>query len=264
VTNGVTEIEQPAFDGQTTAAPGSYTLRGENLVKYYGRRKVVDDVTLRVSTGEIVGLLGPNGAGKTTTFYMVTGMIRPHTGRVMIADREITRLPMYRRARLGIGYLAQEPSVFRKLTVEQNLSCILEFMPVNRSVRKERLEKLLEEFSLTKVRKNRGFQLSGGERRRVEIARSLVTQPKFMLLDEPFAGIDPIAVNDIQQIVIGLKARGIGVLITDHNVHETLAITDRSYLIYTGRLLKEGTAEFLASDETARRIYLGESFRLDR
>jgi lipopolysaccharide export system ATP-binding protein len=262
--NDTAEMNTPALDGQRPVVPGSVVLLGEDLVKYYGRRKVVDHVSIRVSTGEIVGLLGPNGAGKTTTFYMVTGMIRPNSGRIMISEREITRLPMYRRARLGLGYLAQEPSVFRKLTVEQNLMCVLEFMHINRTARKERLEKLLEEFSLTKVRKNRGFQLSGGERRRVEIARSLVTQPKFMLLDEPFAGIDPIAVNDIQQIVIGLKARGIGVLITDHNVHETLAITDRSYLIYSGRLLKEGTAEYLASDEEARRIYLGESFRLDR
>lgn len=242
----------------------AHELRGENLVKYYGRRKVVDEVTIRVSTGEIVGLLGPNGAGKTTTFYMVTGMVKPHSGRVAFDDRTITGLPMYRRARLGVGYLAQEPSVFRKLTVEQNLLCVLEMMPLSRPHRKERMEQLLEEFSLSKVRKNRGYQLSGGERRRVEIARSLVTKPKFMLLDEPFAGIDPIAVNDIQQIVRGLKQRGIGVLITDHNVHETLAITDRSYLIYSGHLLKEGSAEFLANDEEARRIYLGETFKLDR
>jgi lipopolysaccharide export system ATP-binding protein len=241
-----------------------HELLGENLVKYYGRRRVVDEVTIRVSTEEIVGLLGPNGAGKTTTFYMVTGMVKPNGGRVKMDDRIITGLPMYRRARLGIGYLAQEPSVFRKLTVEQNLMCVLEMMPLSRTARRERMDELLEEFSLTHVRKNRGFQLSGGERRRVEIARSLVTRPKFMLLDEPFAGIDPIAVNDIQQIVRGLKRRGIGVLITDHNVHETLAITDRSYLIYSGRLLKEGSAEFLANDEEARRIYLGESFKLER
>ncbi len=254
----------PGADGAAPVPRAVHTLRGENLVKFYGRRKVVDEVSLHVATGEIVGLLGPNGAGKTTTFYMVTGMIKPNAGRIMVDTREITGLPMYRRARLGLGYLAQEPSVFRKMTVEQNLMCVLEFMPYSRRARHERMEQLLEEFRLTHVRKNRGFQLSGGERRRVEIARSLVTEPKFMLLDEPFAGIDPIAVNDIQQIVIGLKARGIGVLITDHNVHETLAITDRSYLIYTGRLLKEGTAEFLASDEEARRIYLGESFRLER
>lgn len=249
---------------QHSALLHRHHLLGENLVKYYGRRRVVDDVTIRVSTEEIVGLLGPNGAGKTTTFYMVTGMVKPHSGRVKMDERIITGLPMYRRARLGIGYLAQEPSVFRKLTVEQNLMCVLEMMPLSRAARRERMDELLEEFSLTHVRKNRGYQLSGGERRRVEIARSLVTRPKFMLLDEPFAGIDPIAVNDIQQIVRGLKKRGIGVLITDHNVHETLAITDRSYLIYSGRLIKEGSAEFLANDEEARRIYLGESFKLDR
>ncbi|MBU0509227.1 LPS export ABC transporter ATP-binding protein [bacterium] len=256
----------PLASSSAEPAPTAHgqTLRGENLVKYYGRRKVVDDVSIRVATGEIVGLLGPNGAGKTTTFYMVTGIIKPNGGRILFGKRPITRLPMYRRARLGIGYLSQEPSVFRKLTVEQNLLSILEFMPLTRRERRERMNGLLEEFRLTHVCKSRGFQLSGGERRRVEIARSLVTNPKFMLLDEPFAGIDPIAVNDIQQIVIALKARGIGVLITDHNVHETLAITDRSYLIYSGRLLKEGSAEFLASDEEARRIYLGETFRLDR
>jgi lipopolysaccharide export system ATP-binding protein len=247
-----------------TSPQGTHTLRGEHLVKYYGRRKVVDDVSIEVSTSEIVGLLGPNGAGKTTTFYMVTGIIRPNAGTIRMGQRVITRLPMYRRARWGIGYLAQEPSVFRKLTVEQNLLCVLQFIPLSHRERKERKEQLLEEFSLTHVRKNYGYQLSGGERRRVEIARSLVTHPKFMLLDEPFAGIDPIAVNDIQQIVRGLKARGIGVLITDHNVHETLAITDRSYLIYSGRLIKEGSAEFLANDPEARRIYLGESFKLDR
>ena len=251
-------------DGARTATRSAHTLVGENLVKYYGRRKVVDEVTIRLSTGETVGLLGPNGAGKTTTFYMIVGMIKPNGGRIRINDRVITRLAMYRRARLGISYLAQEPSVFRKLTVEQNLKCVLEFTPLSRRQRKERMEQLLEEFRLTHVRKNHGYRLSGGERRRVEIARSLITEPKFMLLDEPFAGIDPIAVNDIQQIVIGLRARGIGVLITDHNVHETLAITDRSYLIYSGHLLKEGSAEFLASDEEARRIYLGESFKLDR
>ena len=255
---------QTSGDGSPAAASQPYTLIAENLVKYYGRRKVVDEVTIHLTTGETVGLLGPNGAGKTTTFYMVVGMIKPNAGTIRINDRVITNLPMYRRARLGISYLAQEPSVFRKLTVEQNLKCVLEFTPLSHRQRRERMEQLLEEFRLTHVRKNKGFRLSGGERRRVEIARSLITEPKFMLLDEPFAGIDPIAVNDIQQIVTGLRARGIGVLITDHNVHETLAITDRSYLIYSGHLLKEGTAEFLANDEEARRIYLGESFRLER
>jgi lipopolysaccharide export system ATP-binding protein len=245
-------------------APASVTFKGENLVKFYGRRKVVDNVSVHVTTGEIVGLLGPNGAGKTTTFYMMTGLIRPNRGKIVISDKNITPLPMYKRARLGIGYLSQEPSVFRKLTVEENLMCILELLPIRRSDRKERCNKLLEEFSITHIAKNKGYQLSGGERRRVEIARSLVTNPKFMLLDEPFSGIDPIAVNDIQKIVIGLKSRGIGVLITDHNVHETLAITDRSYLLYSGRLLKEGSAEFLANDEEAKQIYLGDKFKLDR
>lgn len=240
------------------------TLRGKDLVKIYGRRRVVDDVTLHVTMGEVVGLLGPNGAGKTTTFYMMTGMIRPNKGEIFLGQQPVTGLPMYRRARLGIGYLAQEASVFRKLTVEENLTAILELMPMRRQDRRTRMEELLTDFNLETVIRNKGYQLSGGERRRVEIARSLVTQPKFMLLDEPFAGIDPIAVNDIQEIVVGLKSRGIGVLITDHNVHETLAITDRSYLLYSGRLLKEGSAEFLANDEEARRIYLGETFRLDR
>ncbi len=243
---------------------GATTLRGEHLVKSYGRRKVVDDVSVTVSTGEIVGLLGPNGAGKTTTFYMMTGMVKPNGGEILMGDAVVTGMPMYRRARMGIGYLSQEPSVFRKLTVEQNLMAILELMPMRRRDRKDRMEELLEEFSLTHVRKNKGYQLSGGERRRVEIARALVTRPKFMLLDEPFAGIDPIAVNDIQRIVQGLKERGIGVLITDHNVHETLAITDHSYLLYSGKMLKEGSAEYLANDPEARRIYLGESFRLGR
>jgi lipopolysaccharide export system ATP-binding protein len=224
----------------------------------------VDDITVRVEMGEIVGLLGPNGAGKTTTFYMMTGMIRPTKGDIHLDGRKITRLPMFKRARLGIGYLSQEASAFRKLTVERNLLAILELMPISRAERRRRLETLLDEFSIAHVAKNKAYLLSGGERRRLEIARSLVVQPKFMLLDEPFAGIDPIAVLDIQNIVRGLKAKGIGVLITDHNVHETLAITDRSYLLYGGQILKEGSAEFLANDPEARRIYLGETFRLDR
>lgn len=239
-------------------------LRGERLIKAYGRRRVVDDITVRVEMGEIVGLLGPNGAGKTTTFYMMTGMIRPTKGDIHLDGRKITRLPMFKRARLGIGYLSQEASAFRKLTVERNLLAILELMPISRAERRRRLETLLDEFSIAHVAKNKAYLLSGGERRRLEIARSLVVQPKFMLLDEPFAGIDPIAVLDIQNIVRGLKAKGIGVLITDHNVHETLAITDRSYLLYGGQILKEGSAEFLANDPEARRIYLGETFRLDR
>ncbi len=238
------------------------TLRGEDLVKFYGRRKVVDGVSLLVRTGEIVGLLGPNGAGKTTTFYMVTGMIRPKSGHVYLGEAEVTDWPMYRRARLGMGYLSQEPSVFRKLTVRENLMAILELLPISRAERKLRADELIAEFRLEHVVSNKGYQLSGGERRRVEIARSLVTRPKFMLLDEPFAGIDPIAVADIQAIVRSLKNRGIGVLITDHNVRETLAITDRAYLIFSGKLLMEGSSEFLASSEEARRIYLGDSFRL--
>ncbi|MCC6476247.1 LPS export ABC transporter ATP-binding protein [bacterium] len=238
------------------------TLRGEKLVKFYGRRKVVDEVSVVVKTGEIVGLLGPNGAGKTTTFYMVTGMIRPRSGDIYLLDQRVTDWPMYRRARLGMGYLSQEPSVFRKLTVRENLMAILELLPISRPERVRRMEELIEEFSLGHVINNKGFQLSGGERRRVEIARSLVTRPKFMLLDEPFAGIDPIAVADIQSIVRSLTNRGIGVLITDHNVRETLAITDRAYLIFAGKLLMEGSSEFLANSEEARRIYLGESFRL--
>jgi lipopolysaccharide export system ATP-binding protein len=259
-------MEENSVAAELSVASQDTTIsfRGDKLVKFYGRRKVVDEVSVHVSTGEIVGLLGPNGAGKTTTFYMMTGLIRPNRGKISIGSRDVTTLPMYKRARLGIGYLSQEPSIFRKLTVEENLMSILELLPIRRSDRRERKDKLLEEFSITHVAKSKGFQLSGGERRRVEIARSLVTNPKFMLLDEPFSGIDPIAVADIQRIVMGLKSRGIGVLITDHNVHETLAITDRSYLLYTGRLLKEGSAEFLANDEEAKQIYLGDKFKLDR
>lgn len=248
----------------TQQAAAKSVLRGEKLVKVYGRRRVVDDITITVETSEIVGLLGPNGAGKTTTFHMMTGMIRPTRGVIFLGSRKLTRLPMYKRARLGIGYLSQEASAFRKLTVEKNLLAVLELLPISRAERKRRLEKLLEEFSITHVAKSKAYVLSGGERRRLEIARSLVMQPKFMLLDEPFSGIDPIAVMDIQNIVRDLKTRGIGVLITDHNVHETLEITDRSYLLYDGRILKEGDAEYLANDPEARRIYLGESFRLDR
>jgi lipopolysaccharide export system ATP-binding protein len=239
-------------------------FRAEDLVKTYGKRRVVNDVSISVSEGEIVGLLGPNGAGKTTTFYMMTGMIRPKEGKIFIDDRDVTGLPMYRRARLGIAYLCQEPSVFRKLTVEENIIAILETLPLKRQERRQRLEELLDELSIGHLAKSRAYNLSGGERRRVEITRALVTKPKFILLDEPFAGIDPIAVTDIQHIVADLKARGIGVLITDHNVHETLSITDRAYLMYEGRILKLGTSEFLANDPEARQLYLGEQFRLDR
>lgn len=237
-------------------------LRSDNLVKRYGKREVVKGVSVQVKQGEIVGLLGPNGAGKTTTFYMVVGFIKPYSGRVFLQDEEITHLAMYKRARKGIGYLPQEASVFRKLTVEDNIKAVLEMTSLTKNEQKDKLEQLLEEFSLHKVRKGYGDTLSGGERRRTEIARALATDPKFILLDEPFAGIDPIAVEDIQQIVSQLKNRNIGILITDHNVQETLSITDRAYLMYEGNILKEGTAEGLANDEEARRLYLGSQFEL--
>jgi len=240
------------------------TLRAKNLVKIYGKRKVVDDVSLEVNQGEIVGLLGPNGAGKTTTFYMITGMIRPNDGGIYLDNQAITNYPMFRRAQLGIGYLAQEASIFRRLSVEDNIMSILETMNISREERKERLEDLLNELNVSHIRKSKGYMLSGGERRRVEITRTLVTKPKFILLDEPFAGIDPIAVEDIQDIVHELKSKGIGVLITDHNVHETLSITDRAYLMFEGNVLKSGTSEFLASDPESRQIYLGENFKLNR
>lgn len=239
-------------------------LRGEELCKIYGRRMVVNNSTIEVHKGEVVGLLGPNGAGKTTTFHMFTGMIRPTSGRVFINHREVTHLPMYKRAQLGIGYLSQEPSVFRKLTVEQNLLLVLQTLGIGRKEQMERLERLLDELGIRKFRKSKAYTLSGGERRRTEITRALVTDPDFILLDEPFVGVDPIAVEDIQKIVVGLKDRNIGVLITDHNVHETLSITDRSYLMFEGRILKSGTSEMLAVDEDAKRLYLGDSFRLDR
>ena len=239
-------------------------LSAENLEKRFGRRTVVKDVSLQVNQNEIVGLLGPNGAGKTTTFHMITGMIRPNLGKVILGDKNLTKLPMYKRARLGVGYLSQEPSVFKKLTVEQNLMAILEMMPIRKSDAINRCDDLLEEFSIEKLAKQRADTLSGGERRRLEIARALVTNPKFILLDEPFAGIDPIAVNDIQTIVQKLKEKGIGVLITDHNVHETLSITDRAYLLYDGAILKSGDAESLSNDKHVREVYLGESFKLDR
>jgi len=240
------------------------TLKTKNLVKTYGKRKVVNDVCLEAHKGEIVGLLGPNGAGKTTTFYMITGMIRPNSGEIFLDDKNITNVAMYRRAQLGIGYLAQESSVFRKLTVENNLKLILEMMKLSKIEIQEETDRLLEELKITHIRKNMAITLSGGERRRTEIARVLASKPNFILLDEPFAGIDPIAVEDIQTIVKDLKKKGIGVFITDHNVHETLAITDRSYLLFEGKILKEGTADFLANDLEAKRLYLGEKFTLDR
>jgi lipopolysaccharide export system ATP-binding protein len=237
-------------------------LRAEHLVKKYKNRAVVNDVSVEVHQGEIVGLLGPNGAGKTTTFYMTVGMIRPNSGKIFLDDRDITNEPMYRRSQLGIGYLAQEASVFRKLTVEDNISAILEMTDMSKEAQKEKLETLLDEFSLNRVRKNRGDVLSGGERRRTEIARALAVNPKFILLDEPFAGVDPIAVEDIQAIVSKLIDKNIGILITDHNVHETLNITNRAYLLFEGKILKAGTAEELAADEQVRRVYLGQNFEL--
>jgi lipopolysaccharide export system ATP-binding protein len=239
-------------------------LKAENLVKIYGKKRVVNDVTMQINKGEIVGLLGPNGAGKTTSFYMITGMIRPNQGRITLDAKDITKAPMYRRARLGIGYLPQEASVFRKLSVEDNIRLILEMKKLTRKEQDIRIENLLEDLRISHIRKNQGATLSGGERRRTEIARALASEPDFILLDEPFAGVDPIAVEDIQSIIRDLKKRQIGVIITDHNVHETLSITDRSYLLFEGRILREGTAEFLANDPDARRLYLGTNFKLDR
>jgi len=239
-------------------------LRAEGLVKRYRKRRVVDEVSLHVSTGEIVGLLGPNGAGKTTTFHMVVGMIRPEAGRILLDGEDITGLPMYERSRKGIGYLAQEASVFKELTVEENISAVLEFKAMSKSDRALRVDRLVAELGLERVRRSKGYMLSGGERRRIEIARCLAIEPKFILLDEPFAGIDPILVEEIQQIVAQLKDRGIGVLVTDHNVHETLAITERAYLLYEGRIFTHGTAEALANDPEVRKRYLGEKFTLER
>lgn len=237
-------------------------LRSQQLVKKYKRRTVVDQVSIRVAQGEIVGLLGPNGAGKTTTFYMTVGLIKPNEGHIFLDDTDITELPMYKRAQLGIGYLAQEASVFRKLSVEDNLKSVLEMTRLSKSEQAAKVEELLNEFGLQKIRKSRGDVLSGGERRRTEIARCLAVNPKFILLDEPFAGVDPIAVEDIQGIVHKLKEKNIGILITDHNVHETLTITDRAYLLFEGKILKEGTARELAEDEQVRRVYLGKNFEL--
>ena len=237
-------------------------LRTETLVKIFKKRKVVNGVSIKISQGQIVGLLGPNGAGKTTTFRMVVGLLSPKKGNVYLDDKKITKLPMYKRARLGINYLPQEPSIFQKMTVENNIKSILQVMKYNRKERKERLEEILEELGVAHIRKSIAYTLSGGERRRVEIARALVTNPRFILLDEPFAGIDPIAVEDIQNIVAGLKQKGLGILITDHNVRETLAITDMAYVMADGIILTEGDSEFLANDPEARKIYLGERFRM--
>lgn len=237
-------------------------LKASNLVKKYGGRTVVNNVSYEVNQGEVVGLLGPNGAGKTTSFYMTVGLVTPDEGTASIGGKDITTEPMYKRAKMGLGYLAQEASIFRNLSLEDNIKAILQFTPLSKAQQKEKLEDLLNEFRLTHIRKNKGNALSGGERRRTEIARCLATDPKFILLDEPFAGIDPIAVEDIQQIILKLKERNIGVLITDHNVQETLFITDRAYLLFEGSILKEGNAEELAADEEVRRVYLGKNFEL--
>ncbi|KPJ48919.1 MAG: hypothetical protein AMJ41_03985 [candidate division Zixibacteria bacterium DG_27] len=237
-------------------------LKCDKLVKIYRRRTVVDQVSIEVNQGETIGLLGPNGAGKTTTFYMITGFIRPNSGRVMLAEEDITKLPMYKRARKGIGYLSQEPSIFRRMTVEENIMAILQMQKMKKGERQKRLKELLEELDIAHLARNKAYTLSGGERRRVEITRALVTEPKFLLLDEPFSGIDPITVEEIQKIIYRLKERGLGMLITDHNVRETLSICDRAYIICDGVILKSGTAEFLANDPEAKRIYLGEKFRL--
>jgi lipopolysaccharide export system ATP-binding protein len=239
-------------------------LRGENLKKIYKKRTVVNNVSVSVKQGEVVGLLGPNGAGKTTTFYMIVGMIKPNDGTVFLDSNEITHEPMYKRAKMGVGYLPQEASVFRRLSVEDNIMAILQMVDLSQKERKERQEKLIEELGIAHVRKSLGYQLSGGERRRTEIARALATNPKFILLDEPFAGVDPIAVEDIMNIVANLKHKGIGILITDHNVHETLSIVDRAYILINGVIFKEGTAHDLAEDTEVRKLYLGEKFKLDR
>jgi lipopolysaccharide export system ATP-binding protein len=244
--------------------PENLTLRSENLKKVYKKRAVVNNVSVQVQQGEVVGLLGPNGAGKTTTFYMIVGMIKPNDGKVFLENKEITDEPMYKRARMGIGYLPQEASIFRRLSVEDNIMAVLQMMNLTNEERKEKQESLLNELGIMKVRKNLGFQLSGGERRRCEIARALATDPKFILLDEPFAGVDPIAVEDIMNIVANLKNKGIGILITDHNVHETLSIVDRAYILLNGQIFKDGTANVLAEDADVRKLYLGEKFKLDR
>lgn len=237
-------------------------LRSENLVKKYKNRTVANNVSVEVKQGEIVGLLGPNGAGKTTSFYMIVGMVKPNSGKIFLDDMDITKYPMYKRAQLGIGYLPQEASVFRKLSIEDNLRAVLEMTKLTKGEQDRKVESLLDEFALHHVRKNLGDQLSGGERRRTEIARALATDPKFILLDEPFAGVDPIAVEDIQSVVSKLKEKNIGILITDHNVHETLSITDRTYLLYSGTVIKSGSAEDLANDEMVRKVYLGQNFEL--
>lgn len=255
----MTTTEQSAA---TVAPAKTGAIRAEALVKQFGKKTVVDNVKLSVSAGEIVGLLGPNGAGKTTSFYMIVGLIKADSGKVMLDDTDITPLPMHKRARNGIGYLPQEPSIFRRLTVEQNLMAVAETLKISSKERKALVAKQLEDLSLTRIAKQKAYTLSGGERRRLEIARALITSPRFLLLDEPFSGVDPISVADVQSIVVSLKQRGIGVLITDHNVRETLRIVDRAYLLYQGKVLVEGTSDFLINDAQARKLYLGESFSM--
>jgi lipopolysaccharide export system ATP-binding protein len=240
------------------------TLESKDLIKVYKKRRVVDKASVQVSKGEIVGLLGPNGAGKTTTFYMIMGMIKPESGKVYLDEDEITGIPMYKRAKMGIGYLPQENSIFRKLSVEDNLMAVLEMTDLDKEKKKNKVEQLLDELSIAHIRKSKGFQLSGGERRRTEIARALATDPSFILLDEPFAGVDPIAVEDIMIIVANLKNKGIGILITDHNVHETLSIVDKAYILINGVIFKHGSADDLANNEEVKKLYLGEKFKLDR
>ena len=254
--------EQEKTEVAAAAAAGEPDLVADGLVKQYGVRTVVNGITIHVRCGEIVGLLGPNGAGKTTTFYMVVGLVPPNEGTVTFRGEDITRMPVYKRARKGLGYLAQEASTFRKLTVEENVLAILETMKMAPTERKARLEELLESLNLTKVAKQRAYTLSGGERRKLEIARALVRRPAILMLDEPFSGVDPLAVHDIQEIVRSLRGKGLGIIVTDHNVRETLSIVDRAYLVYDGRILCEGPSEFLVHDETARRLYLGKDFRM--
>ncbi len=249
-------------DADVQDADGTPDIQADSLVKQYGARTVVNGVSLHASCGEIVGLLGPNGAGKTTTFYMVVGLVRPNDGAVTFRGQDITRMPVYRRARLGLGYLAQEPSTFRKLTVEENVLAILETMDLTKAERHTRTEELLASLNLTKIARQRAYTLSGGERRKLEIARALVRKPAILMLDEPFSGVDPLAVHDIQEIIKALRDRGLGIIVTDHNVRETLSIVDRAYLVYDGQLLREGSSDFLVQDETARRLYLGQNFRM--
>jgi lipopolysaccharide export system ATP-binding protein len=258
----IVDLEQSAKSNRHTI-PDS-VIHTSGLFKRYGKRYVVKNVSIEVTQGEVVGLLGPNGAGKTTTFYMIVGLIKPTSGRIFLDGNNITRIPMYKRSRYGIGYLPQEASIFRRLTVKQNIMSILELRKMSKTERQERCDQLMEEFGIARLKDNQGYMLSGGERRRTEIARALATDPKFILLDEPFAGIDPIAVEDLMELVQSLKDRSIGVLITDHNVHEALSITGRSYLLFEGSILKSGTAEELANDEQVRKLYLGEKFKLDR